>query len=131
MTDNTWITEQGFVRKESDRDVYAAALDRIRHCFDLANRVTVSFSGGKDSTVLLHLTLTVARERNRLPLELWYFDDELVDPDTVAYIEEVAAWPEINLKAYGPTGPRAAAVHKRRKHRQSQNRRAAHPADIC
>lgn len=46
-------------------DVLTAARDRITRCFDDFERVYVSFSGGKDSTVLLHLAAAEARDRGR------------------------------------------------------------------
>ncbi|NLG64565.1 MAG: DUF3440 domain-containing protein [Actinobacteria bacterium] len=46
-------------------NVLDAARQRIAFCFDQAERVYVSFSGGKDSTVLLHLAGEEARARGR------------------------------------------------------------------
>ena len=45
--------------------VLEAARDRIRKAFDTCERVYVSFSAGKDSTVMLHLVAEEARARNR------------------------------------------------------------------
>lgn len=46
-------------------DVLTAARDRIRWTFDHFEYVYVAFSGGKDSTVLLHLTMEEAIARGR------------------------------------------------------------------
>lgn len=46
-------------------DVLTAARERIAWTFEHADRVYVSFSGGKDSTVMLHLVADEARSRNR------------------------------------------------------------------
>lgn len=46
-------------------DVYQAARERIQHVFDAYERVYVSFSAGKDSTVMLHLVADEARRRGR------------------------------------------------------------------
>jgi predicted phosphoadenosine phosphosulfate sulfurtransferase len=46
-------------------DVLEAARQRIAWCFDTFKRICVSFSGGKDSTVLLHLVAEEARRRSR------------------------------------------------------------------
>jgi len=47
------------------KNVLDAARERIAFVFDRFTRVYVSFSGGKDSTVLLNLTLDEARSRSR------------------------------------------------------------------
>lgn len=46
-------------------NVYEAASQRIAWTFDTFDRVCVSFSGGKDSSVLLHLTMDEAIKRGR------------------------------------------------------------------
>lgn len=46
-------------------DVLSAARARIRYILDRAKRIYVSFSGGKDSTVLLHLVMEQAIERGQ------------------------------------------------------------------
>jgi predicted phosphoadenosine phosphosulfate sulfurtransferase len=56
-------------------DVLTAARARIARCFDDFERVYVSFSGGKDSTVLLHLAAAEARDRGR-PLGVLFIDLE-------------------------------------------------------
>jgi predicted phosphoadenosine phosphosulfate sulfurtransferase len=46
-------------------DVLTAARARISWTFDIFERIYVSFSGGKDSTVMLHLAMDEARRRGR------------------------------------------------------------------
>lgn len=46
-------------------NVYDACADRIRWTFDNFNKIYVSFSGGKDSTVMLHMVMDEAIKRNR------------------------------------------------------------------
>lgn len=46
-------------------DVYEAAKERTAYALDNFPRVYVSFSGGKDSTVMLHIAARMARERGR------------------------------------------------------------------
>lgn len=46
-------------------DVLTAAKERISYTFDNFERVYVSFSGGKDSTVMLHLVAKEAKMRGR------------------------------------------------------------------
>lgn len=45
--------------------VLEAARERIAWTFDVFSRIYVSFSGGKDSTVMLHLVMEEAIKRNR------------------------------------------------------------------
>lgn len=78
--------------------VYDAALDRIRTAFDRFDHVSVSFSGGKDSTTVLMLVLQVAREKGRLPLDVYHFDEEAIHPPTVDYVERVSKMKDINFK---------------------------------
>lgn len=46
-------------------DVLQAARERIRYTFDHFERVYVSFSAGKDSSVMLHLVMDEAKRRKR------------------------------------------------------------------
>lgn len=88
-------------RKEHiDKNVFDESLDRIRYLYDSFDKVVVSFSGGKDSTAVLNMTLQVAREKNKLPLEVVFFDEEAIHPPTIEYVERVRSNPEINLKWY-------------------------------
>lgn len=55
-----------------ENNVFDEALERIRFVFDNHEDILVGFSGGKDSTVLFHLALIVAKEKNRLPLKVFF-----------------------------------------------------------
>ena len=52
-------------RRPLGKDVHSAARERMAWVFDSFPKVCVSFSGGKDSTVLLHLAAEEARRRRR------------------------------------------------------------------
>ena len=71
------------------RTVWEAALDRVRWLFDEFPNVIVSFSGGKDSTVVLNLALMVAAEKGRLPLKVAFVDQEAEWQATIDYTREV------------------------------------------
>jgi predicted phosphoadenosine phosphosulfate sulfurtransferase len=53
------------LKRYQNENVFLAARRRIRYLFDNFEKVYVSFSGGKDSTVLLHLVLWEAIIRKR------------------------------------------------------------------
>jgi predicted phosphoadenosine phosphosulfate sulfurtransferase len=48
-----------------NQNVYEASIARTNWTFDNFKKVYVSFSAGKDSTVMLHIVAQIARERNR------------------------------------------------------------------
>lgn len=50
---------------ELDKNVLEAAVDRISYVFDNFERIYLSFSAGKDSTVMMHLVCAEARKRQR------------------------------------------------------------------
>lgn len=52
-------------KKSLGKNVLEAARERISWTFDTFERVYLSFSAGKDSTVMLHLVAEEARKRNR------------------------------------------------------------------
>lgn len=84
-------------RRQTEESVLRATIRRIHHLYDRFDRVVVSFSGGKDSTVCLQLTLQVARERGKLPVEVYCFDEEAIHPETVEYLARVAALPDVKF----------------------------------
>lgn len=76
-------------------NVLDAALDRIRWLFDEFPDLIVNFSGGKDSTVLLELSLRVAREKGRLPLRVMFIDQEAEWQHVIDYTRRVMDRPEV------------------------------------
>lgn len=52
-------------RRKLGISVYEAAQKRIAWAFDTYSRLLVSFSGGKDSTVMLHMVMDEAKRRNQ------------------------------------------------------------------
>lgn len=47
------------------KNVYDAAVERIKYTFDNFKKIYVSFSGGKDSTVMLHMVMEEAIKREK------------------------------------------------------------------
>ena len=48
-----------------DKNVFDAALERIEFAFDNFDNLCVSYSGGKDSTVMIQLVEMIAKKKNR------------------------------------------------------------------
>jgi len=87
-----------YKKKHTDRSVWDAALERTHEVYDRYDYVEVSFSGGKDSTVALNMAIEVARERDELPVNVIYFDEEVVPPDTDDYVRRVYNRDEVNMR---------------------------------
>jgi predicted phosphoadenosine phosphosulfate sulfurtransferase len=82
-------------------DVLEAALKRMRWLFDeFDNHVSVSTSGGKDSTVVLELAAMVAKERGCLPLKAHFLDQEAEYQATIDYMRTINERPDIDLDWY-------------------------------
>ncbi|MGF1873318.1 DUF3440 domain-containing protein [Photobacterium indicum] len=84
------------VKKTLPYSVYVAAVKRITTLFDDFSHCYVSFSGGKDSGVLLHLTLEIAKKKNRLPLDVLFVDMEAQYAHTIKFVEEMIERGDIN-----------------------------------
>ena len=93
-----WIENGYTLVEDASMDVFQAALERIRYMFTLSDHYVVSFSGGKDSTSVLMMSLIVARELDRLPLEVAFIDEEVIDPDTIEYATELTTWDELSFR---------------------------------
>ena len=64
-------------KEYKEYNVLEAARNRISYIFDEFENIIVSISGGKDSSVLCHLTLTEARRRNR-KIGIFFLDEEVI-----------------------------------------------------
>ena len=86
--------------KEIDKNVYELAIERIEESYRRFDTVGVSFSGGKDSTTVLNLVLEVATRKKRLPLEVLFYDEEAIPPDTIDYVRRIYNRPDIKMRWY-------------------------------
>lgn len=75
-------------KKYLDISVLDAARRRIAETFDSFERIYVSFSGGKDSTVMLHLVMDEAIKRGRM-VGVLVIDLEAQYTKTIDHIEEM------------------------------------------
>ena len=85
-------------KKYGNITVYKAAIDRLDYVYSNFNKVYISFSGGKDSGVLLNLAIEAAQRHNKLPVEVLIVDLEAQYSHTVNFINRMVSRPEI--KAY-------------------------------
>ena len=69
-------------------NVLEASRQRVVHAFDNFEKIYISFSGGKDSTVMTHLVLDEAIKRNR-KVGLLIMDLEAQYADTITHIEDI------------------------------------------
>lgn len=76
-------------------NVYDAAIERIRWLFGEFENIVVNFSGGKDSTVILNLTLLVAEQLGRLPVKVMFIDQEAEWNCVIDYIRRVMNDPRV------------------------------------
>lgn len=83
----------------SARSVFDAARNRVRFIFQEFERVSVSFSGGKDSTCLLYLCLWEA-ERTGRKFELMFLDQEAEYDATIAIVDQAMRHPLVIPRWY-------------------------------
>jgi len=86
-------TPRRFFLKEN---VYEAALTRMRFVYSEFKHVYISFSGGKDSTVVLNLALEVATEMKRLPVRVLFIDQEGEWQATIDHVRQVMNDPRVS-----------------------------------
>ena len=77
------------------QNVFDAALDRIRWLFDEFPNIIVGMSGGKDSTVVFNLALQVAKEKGRLPLPVFFIDQEAEWASVITFIRSIMNRPDV------------------------------------
>lgn len=76
------------MKKYLDKDVYTAAKERINFIFDEFEHICVSFSGGKDSGVVLNLCIDEARKRNR-KIGVMFIDLEAFYEKTIEFVKRM------------------------------------------
>jgi predicted phosphoadenosine phosphosulfate sulfurtransferase len=72
----------------NEKTVLQASRERVSQVFDNFERIYISFSGGKDSSVMSHLALAEARKRNR-KVGFLIIDLEAQYVDTITHIEHM------------------------------------------
>jgi predicted phosphoadenosine phosphosulfate sulfurtransferase len=80
----------------TNKTVLEASTERISEVFDNFERIYISFSGGKDSSVMTHLVLAEAKRRNRI-VGLLIIDLEAQYNDTITHIEHMIEMYQDNI----------------------------------
>lgn len=92
-------TEMAAVKKPIGVDVLQAARDRIRYTFDHFEAVYISFSAGKDSSVMFHLVMDEAIKRNR-KVGVLLIDLEAQYHLTIKHAEEMFSMYAAHIELY-------------------------------
>jgi len=71
-----------------EQDVLEASIERITWTLENFSKVCVSFSGGKDSSILLNLTAQIARKHNK-KFSVLFIDWEAQFNYTITYVEQM------------------------------------------
>jgi len=71
-----------------EKNVLEASIERVSKVFDEFNKIYISFSGGKDSSVMSHIVLNEAKKRNR-KVGFLIIDLEAQYNDTIKHIEQI------------------------------------------
>lgn len=77
-----------------DKDVLTAARERISLVFDEFENIVCSFSGGKDSTALVHLALEEAEKRDR-KINVFFLDQEAEYQATIDQVERIMSYERV------------------------------------
>ena len=76
------------IKRYREDDVFVAAQKRIKLIFDNFEKIYCAFSGGKDSTVLMHMVMDEAIRRSRV-VGIMYIDFEAQYIDTISHIQKM------------------------------------------
>jgi predicted phosphoadenosine phosphosulfate sulfurtransferase len=87
------------IKRYTEKDVLRAARERIAFTFDNFENIYVSFSAGKDSSVMLHLVMDEAIRRNR-KVGLLLIDLEAQYKLTIKHAEEMFRLYADNIEPY-------------------------------
>lgn len=81
------------------KNVLEAAKERVALLFDRYETVTVSVSGGKDSSVIFDLAWEEAKRRNR-NINVTFIDQEAEYANTIEVVRSISKLPNVTMKWY-------------------------------
>lgn len=87
------------IKEYQSYSVLTASRERVKIAFDEFERIYVSFSGGKDSTVMLHLVMEEAIKRGRT-VGVFIIDLEAQYADTIIHIEKMVELYKNNIELH-------------------------------
>ena len=87
------------MKNYTDVSVMNATRERIKETFDGFEHIYISFSGGKDSTVMAHMVLEEARLRHR-KVGLFIIDLEAQYTETITHIRNMIKEYRHNIKLH-------------------------------
>ena len=85
------------MRGYRSENVYEMAISRMEKLYAEGHRCVVSFSGGKDSTVTLEVTIAAAKKYGALPVDVVVQDEEIAYPGLYEFVDRVAQRPEVRM----------------------------------
>lgn len=85
-------------KKYIEANVLEEAYKRIHHIYDLHDDIVVSFSGGKDSLVTLHLVKEVAQQRGIKKVKAVFRDEELIHQEVIDFVRSYMFEPWLDLE---------------------------------
>ena len=83
-------------KRYKDQNVWEAARERFRTIYREFDRVSVSFSNGKDSGLMLNMAIDAAREAGKLPVHAMYIDMEAQYAKAIEFTHRMFNRPEVD-----------------------------------
>lgn len=81
------------------KNVLTASKERMSLIFDMYENISVSVSGGKDSSVLFHLAYQEAIKRNRI-IDVVFIDQEAEYQNSIDTVRYISTLQNVNMKWY-------------------------------
>lgn len=83
-------------KRYNNTNVYEATMERLDFIYSNFNKAYISFSGGKDSGVMLSMAIEVAGRHGKLPVHVLVIDLEAQYRHTIDYVLRMVSKPEVH-----------------------------------